>query len=61
MVQEVLGDLAGKCVVRISAGKERTVAITDTGEMYAWEAGSQATGAHVVPGVAALLALCQKP
>ena len=38
VAQEVEGILGHKCVVKIAAGKTRTVALTDTGEVYSWEA-----------------------
>ena len=40
--QEVEGVLGRMCVVKIAAGKTRTVAVTDTGEAYAWEASPSA-------------------
>jgi inhibitor of Bruton tyrosine kinase len=39
--QEVEGVLGRLCVVKIAAGKTRSVAVTDTGEAYAWEAVTQ--------------------
>jgi hypothetical protein len=37
-VQEVLGPLGGKRAVHISAGKTRTAVVTDTGDVYEWDA-----------------------
>lgn len=39
--QEVEGLLGGVCVVKIAAGKTRTAALTDAGEVYAWEASAK--------------------
>lgn len=36
-VQEIGGNLAGKKVVSIAAGKYRTAAVTDDGDVYVWE------------------------
>ena len=43
-VQEVQGVLGAKCVVKIAAGKLRTVVLTDTGEVYAWEGTTTPSG-----------------
>ncbi|EIE21610.1 RCC1/BLIP-II [Coccomyxa subellipsoidea C-169] len=40
-VQEVGGDLAGKRVVHIAAGKYRTATVTDEGDVYMWEGWSK--------------------
>jgi alpha-tubulin suppressor-like RCC1 family protein len=36
-VQEIGGNLAGKKVISIAAGKYRTAAVTDDGDVYVWE------------------------
>ncbi|KAL4535240.1 hypothetical protein Ndes2437A_g05967 [Nannochloris sp. 'desiccata'] len=40
IVQEVGGELAGKRVVSLSAGKYRTAVVTDDGNVYCWEGRS---------------------
>ncbi|KAK9908199.1 hypothetical protein WJX75_004163 [Coccomyxa subellipsoidea] len=40
-VQEVGGAMAGKRVVHIAAGKYRTAAVTDEGDVYMWEGWSK--------------------
>ncbi len=64
IVQEVCGELAGKCVVSLSAGKYRTAVVTDDGDVYCWQgrsdffpaegrqsgSGSKKTGNSLIPG-----------
>ncbi len=40
IVQEIGGELAGKRVVSLSAGKYRTAVVTDDGNVYCWEGRS---------------------